>query len=107
MEGDDKQTNFYTGLPSYALFITLLSLLLSVMSKDSSHGLHPKDQFLLVLMKLRLALTNEYIAYRFGITHNRVSQVLHEWIDAMSREFKRLDRQVIRETLPECFKYVS
>ena len=108
MEGDDKQTNFYTGLPSYALFITLPSLLLSVMSKDSSHGLHPKDQFLLVLMKLRLALTNEYIAYRFGITHNRVSQLLHEWIDAMSREFKQLivwlDRQVIRETLPECFK---
>ena len=55
MEGDDKQT----GLPSYALFITLLNLLLSVMSKDSSNGLHPKNQFLLVLMKLRLPLTNE------------------------------------------------
>ena len=51
MEGDDKQTHFFTRLPSYALFITLLNLLLSVMSKDSSHGLHPKDQFLLVLIK--------------------------------------------------------
>ena len=78
------------------------------MSKDSSHGLHPKDQFLLVIMKLRLALTNEDLAYRFNINHNRVSQLFHEWIDMVSREFKRLivwpDRQMIRETLPECFK---
>jgi len=75
MEGDDKQTHFYTGFPSYTLFINLLNLLLSVMSKDLSHGLHLKDQFLLVLLKLRLALTNEDLAYRFGIIHNSVSVV--------------------------------
>ena len=45
MEGDDKQTQFYTGLPNHAVFTSLLNLLLSVMSKDASHGLHPKDQF--------------------------------------------------------------
>ena len=108
MEGDDKQTQFYTGLPSYAVFTSLLNLLLSVMSKDANHGLHPRDQFLLVLMKLRLALANDDLAYRFGITRNRVSQLFHEWVNVMSREFKQLivwpDRQVIRETLPQCFK---
>ena len=31
MEGDDDQTHFYTGLPSYAVFSSLLDLLLSVM----------------------------------------------------------------------------
>ena len=51
MEGDDKQTQFYTGLPSHAVFISLLNLLISVMSKDANHGLHPRDQFLLVLKK--------------------------------------------------------
>ena len=108
MEGDDKQTQFYTRLPSYAVFTSLLNLLLSVMSKDANHGLHPRDQFLLVLMKLRLALANDDLAYRFGITRNRVSQLFHEWVNVMSREFKQLivwpDRQVIRETLPQCFK---
>ena len=56
MEGDDEQTHFYTGLPSYATFSSLLDLFLSVMSKRTSHGLSPQDQFLLVLMKLRLAV---------------------------------------------------
>lgn len=78
------------------------------MSKDGSHGLHTKDQFLLVLMKLRLALANDDLAYRFGITRNRVSQLFHEWVDVMSRELKQLivwpERQMIRETLPQCFK---
>ena len=59
-------------------------------------------------MKLRLALANDKLAYRFGITRNRVSQLFHEWVDMMSRELKQLivwpDRQIIRETLPQCFK---
>ena len=63
MEGDDQQTQFYTGLPSYAVFTSLLNLLCSVMSKDANHGLHPRDQFLLVLMKLRLVLANDDLAY--------------------------------------------
>ena len=104
MEGDDKQTQFYTGLPSYAMFISLLNLLVSVMSKFANHGLHSRDQFLLVLMKLRLALAND-LAYRF---RKRVSQLFHEWVDVMSRELKQLivwpARQVIRETLPQCYK---
>ena len=41
MEGDDKQTQFYTGLPNYAVLTLLLCLLLCVMPKDVSHGLHP------------------------------------------------------------------
>ena len=59
-------------------------------------------------MKLRLALANDDLAYRFGITRNRVSQLFHEWVDMMSRELKQLivwpDQQIIRETLPQCFK---
>ena len=77
------------------------------MSKDANHGLHSRDQFLLVLMKLRLALAND-LAYRLGITRNRVSQLFHEWVDVMSRELMQLivwpAQQVIRETLPQCFK---
>ena len=77
------------------------------MSKDANHGLHSRDQFLLVLMKLRLALAND-LAYRLGITRKRVSQLFHEWVDVMSRELKQLivwpARQVIRETLPQCYK---
>lgn len=37
-----------------------------------------------------------------------MSQLFHEWVDVMSRELKQLsvwpDQQIIRETLPQCFK---
>ena len=108
MEGDDEQTHFYTELPSYAVFSSLLDLLLSVMSKRTSHGLSPQDQFLLVLMKLRLAVPGKDLGYRFGVSPTRVSQIFHEWINTMSRELKQLikwpDRELIRKTLPDYFK---
>ena len=68
-----------------------------------------KDQFLIVLMKLRMGVTCKDLAYKFIISPERVSQLFHEWIDVMSRELKPLivwpDRQLIRKTLPECFKF--
>ena len=52
-------------------------------------------------MKLRLGVPNKDLAYRFGITPGRVSQVFHEWIDIMSRELRSLivwpDREIIRK----------
>ena len=73
MEGDDEQTHFYTGLSSYAVFLSLLDLLLSVMLKRITHELSPQDQFLLVLMKLRLAVPGKDLGHRFGVSPTRVS----------------------------------
>ena len=59
LHNDDHQVHFYTGLPTYSVFVSLLNLLVGVMSKHLSHGLSVSDQFLLVLMKLRLAVPNQ------------------------------------------------
>lgn len=111
LENDDKQTQFYTGLAFYALFDSLSNLLSGVFNKNSnvSHRtITIKNQFLLVLMKLKMGVPNKDLAYRFGISPGRVSQLFHKWIDVMSQELKPLiiwpDRQMIRKTLPECFK---
>jgi len=87
LQNDDKQVHFYTGLPSYSVFVGLLDLLVGVMSKHLSHGLSISNQFLLVLMKLRLAVPNQDLAYRFDVSPSRVSQLFHEWIDVMAQEF--------------------
>ena len=48
------------------------------------------------------------MAYRFGISPGRVSQLFDEWIDILSRELKQFvvwpDREMLRKTLPQCFK---
>jgi len=88
LKDDDERTHFYTGLP---LFDSLCTLLSSVFKNPSvNHGLTCQDQFLLVLMKLRLGDPNKHLAYIFGITPGSVSQLFHEWIDVMSRELQSL-----------------
>ena len=78
LQNDDEQVHFYAGLSSCAVFGALLDLLVGVMSKHLSHGLSINDQFLLVLMKLRLGIPIQDLAYRFGISQSRVSQLFHE-----------------------------
>ena len=75
LQNDDNQVHFYTGLPSYSVFVGLLNLLVGVMSKNLSHGLSACDQFLKVLMKLRLAVPSQNLAYSFSISTGRVSQL--------------------------------
>ena len=109
MKGDNDQTHFYTGLPSYAVFNSLLSLLSQMISAQSTGCcLSAGDQLLLLLIKLRLALPHQDLAYRFGIHVTKVTKVFHCLLDITSRELNCLihwpDRGMIRRSLPECFK---
>ena len=66
MKGDDKKVKYYTGLPSYSILNALyeyltedLKLLNVIMSAKKSVF----EQFVLVLMKLRLNLGDQDLAY--------------------------------------------
>ena len=66
------------------------------------------DQLLLLLIKLKLALPHQNLAYPFGIHITKVTKVFHCLLDITSRELNCLihwtDRGMIRHSLPECFK---
>jgi hypothetical protein len=110
LRNDDERTHFYTGLPSYAVFDVLLNQLAPQICAMGSvgSGLSVGDEFLLVLMKLSRALTNQDLAYRFGTHVTKVPKVFHRWIDLMVVNLKPLiawpDRDMILSTLPESFK---
>ena len=61
-------------------------------------------------MKLRLGISIQDLAYRFGISPSRVSQLFHEWIEVMGQELGQLihwpHSEVIKENLPDCFKTI-
>ena len=100
LESDDHQTRLYTGLPSYSLYMTLLTSLSAVVpTRSTGCGLQADDQLLLVLMKLKLAVPHEDLAYRFRTDIAKVSKVFHLWIDIMSGEIQQLvcwsDRELI------------
>ena len=87
-------------------FETLLNILSPVVKPK--FALSAADQFLLVMMKLRLAVPLQDLSYCFRIGITVVSNIFHRWLDVMSRELKQLivwpDRGILHETLPECFK---
>ncbi|XP_064185972.1 THAP domain-containing protein 5-like [Anguilla rostrata] len=88
---DDKRTHFYTGLPSASVFFTLLTYLTTTWNASSTILTLP-EQFLVVLMKLRLGLTHQDLAFRFRVSCGTVSNIFHEWLEVMAKELQCLVR---------------
>ena len=66
------------------------------------------DEFLLVLMKLRLGVPHKDLASRFKKRENAVSEIFHKWIDVLSVELKCLiswpDDEKLHQCMPKCFQ---
>ena len=67
----DFRTKFYTGLPNYEAFQWLYSLFQNDL--PNSKILIAKDVLLLILMKIRLNLTNQDFPYRFNVSVFHIS----------------------------------
>ena len=92
LDEDDNKVCFYTGLPTYKVFNGLFRLLEPLMRNDGAVKSYSLlfDEFLMVLMKHRLATPNEDLGYRFDIDPSQVSRIFHKWIHVMSLELKCL-----------------
>ncbi len=94
---NDAMTKFYTGLKSWKLLLIIYKLVLPGIEHCSSLDLRkqrftslpPLEQFLLVLMRLRLNLSLQDLAHRFNISKTTASTYFAKWIDVM---FVRLSR---------------
>lgn len=106
-----KDTNakiiLFTGLQSLHVFMWLLDIV-----KRSTlvlkGGLSWENHLLLVLMKVRLGLTNRDLAYRFELPFSTVSKVLRDWIPMLSSIVKPLimwpSKNAVRADMAKCFK---
>lgn len=74
LEGNDKLTRFHTGLHTSTLFESTFKFVSGQQKEDPRSALCLKGQFLLTLMKLRLNLKEEDLAFRFGISSSSVSR---------------------------------
>ena len=110
IKNDDKQTHFYTGLPSYDVFVLLLTHLSPLVSKEKSlgSGLTLADELLVTLIKISRSFTNEQIGYMLEIHESKVTKIFHRWIDSMFQGLQSLvvwpDKEMIISNMPSCFK---
>ena len=80
---NDEKVFFYTGLPTYAIFMTVFSHVKDNIIVTSTSSLTKFQQFLMVLMNLRLGLLNQDFGYHFEITDGSVSRQFLNMIDIL------------------------
>ena len=81
-------------------------------SKQAKKGrprkLPPLKEFFLTIVRLRLGLLEQDIAYRFGISQSTVSRIFTTWINFMYLQFKRIPlwppQGYIRSHMPQVFR---
>ncbi|XP_041822888.1 uncharacterized protein LOC121628055, partial [Melanotaenia boesemani] len=102
---NDNLSQLYTGL-SLDAFKSVAEHLTKVYS--GSFHLHPWDQLLMTLMKLRLNLLQGDLAERFSVSQTIISKIISCWIDLMEDNMRCyipwLPRETIQATMPQSFK---
>ena len=124
LKNDDSKVAFYTGFPSYAHLKACFDFFgpaaMNLQYKDTStvfeagkrlgrpRSLPPLEEFFLTMVRLRLGLLEQDIAYRFGISQSTVSRIFATWINFMYHQFKRISlwppQPYIRAHMPQVFK---
>ena len=66
-----------------------------------------ENELLLTLMRIKLDLLDEYLAFIFGISESSVSQILSTWIPLLSHELSGLiywpKQEEVLQAYPKCF----
>ncbi|XP_068185515.1 uncharacterized protein [Antennarius striatus] len=84
LRNDAEKVKFYTGLPNYFVLETVMWLLVPHMDAMKNVKLTKFQQLLLTLMRLRLDLRNQDLAYRFGVKVGTVTRTVHQMVGIMS-----------------------
>ena len=132
LEGNDKVTRFYTGLPTYGMFLALVEYLepkaLQLRAWRSSEtstsnavdglcqrgsssrcftSLSVANQLFAVLIRLRRGLDSLDVCIRFKISETTYSRMFTTWILFLSKELRALfpfpSRQQVVQWMPKCF----
>lgn len=84
LRNDAEKVKFYTGLPNFFVLETVMWLLTPHMDGMKNAKLSKFQQLLLTLMRLRLDLRNQDLAYRFGVKVGTVTRTVHQMVGIMS-----------------------
>ena len=104
----DDKVRFYTGLPSYQILVSILNHVAPCVSR-CTQTLDPFQEFIIVLIKLRLNVPFQDLAYRFLVSVATVLRIFWAWIIAMDYRLCQLvywpERENLWKTMPMCFRY--
>ena len=116
---DDAKVRFCTGFSTLSAFLGPSVNHLKYWSRTSetdqvksSSGrkriLSPLEEIFLVLVRLRLGLFEQDLAYRFGVSQSTISRIVITWINLLYLQFKQIPlwppKALIVSNMPKEFK---
>ena len=106
-DNDDK-TKFYTGIPSFSLLMHVLNLIAPHIKRNSQNSLCQFQEFLLVLIRLKLNSPLQDLAYRFNVSVPTAHRIFDRWIHVMSVRLNFLiqwpEQEELQATMPLVFQ---
>ncbi|EDO29906.1 predicted protein, partial [Nematostella vectensis] len=107
VNSDDK-VRFYTVLPAYDVLQTVFRHVSKYVTRKSP-TLSKFQEFVLTLMKLKLNVPMQDLAYRFGVSLPTVSRIFTAWMVKMDVRRAPLvkwpEREDLWRTMPQCFQF--
>ena len=104
----DAKVRFYTGLPSYEVLMVVFEHVSSHVSRQTQN-LSRFQEFVMVLIKLRLDVSLQDLAYRFVVSVTTVSRIFSYWMVVMDVRLKFMiswpEREQLWQIMPMCFQY--
>ena len=104
----DEYTKFHTGLPNFKLLKTIFDHVSKGLPTDGVTKLSNFQEFVCLMLKIRINAPNEGLAYQFGVCKATISKIILKWLKLtdirLSGLIHWLDRDSLQKTMPECFK---
>ncbi|XP_052100440.1 uncharacterized protein LOC127734547 [Mytilus californianus] len=102
----NRKTQFYTGVPTRALFLWLVTFCSTIL--PTCKVMSPPSVLLCILMKLRLNIQHQDIAYRFRVSSTTISDLFNQGIPKIAQKLAFLvqwpDKDNIIKNMPVVFK---
>ena len=108
MKDDDDRVKYYTGLPTFAILVAIFNLVEPYITVSHLSKLCKFQQLMVVLMRLRLNLSEMDLAYRFGVSQCTISRTFNNTLNILYSRLKHLivwpKHEQLRETMPMVFR---
>ena len=105
-----KRKKFYTGLPSFDILKKIFNFVAPHVKRNSLN-LSKFQEFIMTLIKVRLNVPHQDLAYRFDVSLTTVSRISTHWLMVMDICLSCLiswpEREDLWRTMPQCFLTIN
>ena len=106
---DDTRVQFYTGLPSYEVLVIVFDFVtVGLPESFGSSSCSVFEQFLMVLMRLRLNAGLQDLGYQFNVHPSTVCRYFNKWLDVLYTKLQVFinwpESENLLKTMPMVFR---